>query len=127
MSKGWLTLEQRKARGNIRSITLPEGITEIGAFAFAGCAGLEAIAFPEKTLTVIEESAFEGCSRLAQVVIPDSVTSIGDYAFADCKGLQRIVISKAQSQNWKLVFARCRQFAGVVEWKEKLEAPDLSE
>ena len=65
---------------------IPEGVTEIGASAFAGRTDLTSIIIPA-SVTRIGASAFSGCSNLTNVVIPASVTYIGDKAFLGCNGL----------------------------------------
>jgi hypothetical protein len=45
------------------------------------------------TVTAIREFAFAG-SALTAVTIPNSVTSIGDRAFSECRGLTSITILK---------------------------------
>lgn len=70
--------------GGIASI--PEGITEIGASAFAGRTDLTSATIPD-SVTRIGASAFSECSNLTNVVIPASVTYIGDKAFFGCNGL----------------------------------------
>ena len=63
------------------SITIPDVVTAIPSYAFAGCTGLS-VTIPD-SVTSIGDSAFAGCTGLS-VTIPDSVTSIGDSAFAGC-------------------------------------------
>ena len=53
---------------DITVVIIPEGVTEIGSFAFYACKGM------------------------FSVTLPDSITSIGDYAFADCSGLTSVSI-----------------------------------
>ena len=65
---------------------IPEGVTEIGASAFAGRTDLASVTIPD-SVTRIGESAFSGCSNLTNVVIPASVTYIGSKAFFGCNGL----------------------------------------
>ncbi len=65
---------------------IPEGVTEIGASAFAGRTDLTSVTIPD-SVTRIGESAFSGCSNLTNVVIPASVTYIGSKAFIGCNGL----------------------------------------
>ena len=60
--------------------------------AFSGCKNLTSITIPNG-LTNIGESAFNGCENLTRITIPDSVTSIGDGAFWRCKSLT-IICSK---------------------------------
>lgn len=64
----------------ITSVTLHEGITEIGKYAFADCIGLTEITLPE-SLEKIGEDAFNSCSGISFVLIPENVTSIGYSAF----------------------------------------------
>ena len=51
------------------SIVLPDGCTEIGAKAFAACAGLRRVEIPA-SVAVIAEDAFEGCGNELVIVTP---------------------------------------------------------
>lgn len=64
---------------DLTSYEFPEGITEIGDFAFAR-SGLQSIVIPEG-VTKIGYGAFYHCDNLQSVQIPSSVTEIDDYAF----------------------------------------------
>ena len=75
----------------LKSITIGNGITEIGYCAFYGCNSLTSVTIPD-SVTSIGGSAFLGCSSLTSVTIPDSVTSIGGYAFEKCSSLESIII-----------------------------------
>jgi hypothetical protein len=72
-------------------IAIPEGVTEIGAFAFADCNQVKTITIPS-TVTKIGKSAFSGCKRVAELIIPDSVKSIGNEAFDGCSSLKAITL-----------------------------------
>ena len=63
-------------RDRLRSICLPEGLESIEAYAFCGCEALECVSLPEG-LRTIGKSAFEGCERLASVSLPESLRTIG--------------------------------------------------
>ena len=65
---------------NLQKVTLPEGLTEIGDYAFYGCYSLGNIELPS-TLTSIGRYAFNGCSDITEVTIPSAVTFIGKYAY----------------------------------------------
>ena len=68
----------------IKDLTIPNGVTEIKAYAFQGCSGLTSMTIPN-SVTSIGNSAFRYCSGLTSITIPNSVTSIYGGAFYDCK------------------------------------------
>ena len=63
----------------VTSVSLPKGITSIGANAFA-LTSIETIKIPN-TVKEISEWAFNGCSSLGNIVLPNSLTYIGKGAF----------------------------------------------
>ena len=71
---------------SINSITIGEGIIEIGARAFYDCDALVCILLPE-SLTTIGSEAFRSCDIFNSVILYDGVTSIGNSAFANCPKL----------------------------------------
>lgn len=76
---------------NLRSVTMPGSVTNIGQSAFADCEQLSDIEIPEGVLS-IENSAFYCCKSLRNVVIPDSVVSMGDGVFWECSSLETVTI-----------------------------------
>ena len=65
-----------------RTITIPEGVTAIGAKTFKGCQELVSVSIPN-TVTNIGSEAFAACGMLSTVTIPTSVTNIEKGAFND--------------------------------------------
>lgn len=65
-----------------RTITIPEGVTAIGAKTFKGCQDLVSVSIPN-TVTNIGSEAFAECGMLSTVTIPASVTNIEKGAFND--------------------------------------------
>ena len=74
----------------IKSISINEGVEKTGDNTFANLTNLKEVGLPEKSLTEIGRSAFEGCKNLKKIFIPDSVEKIGDYAFNGCTNLNDI-------------------------------------
>lgn len=70
----------------LRTIKLPQGITDIRDYAFNHCSSLTSIDFPV-ALNTIGSYAFFGCSPLKSIEIPSGVTGIGAGAFGDCSSL----------------------------------------
>ena len=64
----------------------PEGVTNIGCYAFANCSSLKSIVLPEG-LESLEACAFENCTELSDVTIPDSVGVIDVGVFEGCEKL----------------------------------------
>ncbi|MDR0505749.1 MAG: leucine-rich repeat domain-containing protein [Dysgonamonadaceae bacterium] len=77
--------------GRTGSFTIPESVTSIGGYAFAGCSGLSSIGIPN-SVERIDGYAFERCGGLNSVEIPNSVKSIGSSAFSYCSNLVSITI-----------------------------------
>lgn len=59
-----LTIEENAFENSgAQVVFIPEGCTEIGAYAFANCAKLQVIHIPA-SVTTIDTTAFDGCSRV---------------------------------------------------------------
>ena len=96
----------------MKSITIPESVTSIGAMAFRGCTGLTSIAIPE-SVTSIEFWAFSDCTGLTSVTIPQGVTSIGWGAFYGCIGLTSITIPESVTSISDYAFPCCSALKGI--------------
>jgi|GEM_PF-2532510 len=75
--------------GLLREITIPEGITVIGANAFHNCAALESVTLP-KSLRAIRSGAFSGCARLKTLNFTVTPELIALDAFQDTPQQQRM-------------------------------------
>lgn len=80
-----------KFRPDITTVEIAEGVTNIGACAFAGCTSLTTYNIP-KSATYLGRGAFEGCTKLTEVDVPDNIQRIGFRAFANCSSLRVIRI-----------------------------------
>ena len=75
----------------LKSLVIPDSVTNIGDYAFWGCKSLKSLVIPDG-VTSIGDCAFYDCESLKSLVIPDSVTSIGGRAFVGCTSLKSLVI-----------------------------------
>ena len=81
---GLKSIQQEAFRGSAaESIVLPDGCAEIGAKAFAACAGLRRVEIPA-SVAVIAEDAFEGCSHELVIVTPKGSAA---ESFAQAHGI----------------------------------------
>ena len=100
----------KEYKGTGGDVTIPEGVTSIGKFAFIDCSSLTSVKIPDG-VTSIGSRAFSRCARLTSVTIPDSVTSIGSSAFHDCSRLTSVAIPGSVTRIGDWAFRGCAGFA----------------
>jgi len=76
----------RNHRASIKSVTIEDGVTSIGAYAFSACPNLMSVSI-SNSVTSIEHFAFAGNAGLTDLSIPNSVTRVEKNAFSDCSNL----------------------------------------
>ena len=84
---------------HVESITIPSGVTSIGAYAFSGCTALKRLNSDTDGLfnlpvgvTEIQSYTFNGCSNLEEMAFATGckLETIGSYAFQGCVALTEI-------------------------------------
>ena len=78
-------IKNEASRKAIKTVVVPEGVTEIGEEAFRGCESIETIKLPD-TIKKISEFAFARCSKLKTINLPSKVKVEKDV-FSGCKTL----------------------------------------
>ena len=66
-------------------------VTKISSFAFQGCKGLKSVSLPEG-ITDLPNYSFSGCSSLTSITFGRGVKNVADYAFYVCPNLKYVVI-----------------------------------
>ncbi len=79
------------SRSSITAISIENGVTSIGDYAFAYCEKLASVNIPS-SVTSIGYQAFYNCTNLASLTIPSSVKSIGDCVTGSCTALETITV-----------------------------------
>ena len=94
---------------------IPNTVTSIGDYAFAGCRNLMGLTIPN-TVTSIGYNAFQYCSGLKEITIPNSVTKILSYTFADCTGLTSVNIPNTVTAIGWYAFTNCNELKDVYSY-----------
>ncbi|MBO5511008.1 MAG: leucine-rich repeat domain-containing protein [Clostridia bacterium] len=78
-----------KYQANINSVVVEDGITQIGAYAFAFCYNIKNVDLSDSVFR-IEEYAFTECTSLSYIFIPKETESINTAGFKYCRNLSNV-------------------------------------
>ena len=73
----------------LQNLQIPEGVTQVKSYAFAGADSVKYIALPT-TLEAIDYNAFDSCDGITTLTIPGNVARVGSSAFARCSNLKTL-------------------------------------
>ena len=93
------------ARASLTNVTIPDGVTSIGDFAFAWCFKLTSVTIPGSVTSMGFRMFYK--SGLRSTTIKDGVTSIGAYAFSECFSLAKVTIPSSVTNIGTAAFWQC--------------------
>ncbi len=96
----------------LKSVTLPENLTELGDYAFYHCTGVSGLEL-SGNMKKIGNYTFAECSALTEMILPVSIESIGSYSFKDCIGLRNLSIPPKVTSIGGYTFSGCTSLAGL--------------
>lgn len=96
-----------RGHGEIKTVSIPDTVTDIGEFVFDGCSQLRSITLPA-ALTGIWPYAFARCG-IEQITIPEGVQTIASFTFKDCKILKRAEFLGRMKKVRDYAFCGCRK------------------
>ncbi|MBO5134332.1 MAG: leucine-rich repeat domain-containing protein [Bacteroidaceae bacterium] len=96
----------------LASITIPESVTSIGLGAFSGCSSLTSITIPQGVMS-FGSSVFSGCSSLTSITIPENVMSIRDWAFYGCSSLTSVTLPESLTSIGDYAFSGCSSLSSI--------------
>ena len=73
----------------LTEINIPSGVEEIGEYAFLDCISLQELEIPA-SVAEIEPNAFSGCQSLSTLTLNEGLKKIGAGAFGGCTSLTSI-------------------------------------
>ena len=96
-----------RGHAEIRSVKIPETVTDIGEFAFDGCSSLQSIHLPDSLLNIWQYAFVR--SGLTEIAIPGQVRSIMPFTFKDCRQLRKFTCGPDLKKIYAWAFLGCTQ------------------
>ena len=91
---------------NLTSVTIAPSVQKIGAHAFDGCESLVSFALPAAVHT-IGVNAFFGCHALTEVTFGEGLVTVDVYAFSFCSSLTAVTLPDGVKTVGNYAFAYC--------------------
>lgn len=104
--------EVKVRTADIRSLVIPEGVTEIPDMGFNPCLSLERVTLPN-SLVSIGHNAFSDAERLTELRLPDGLKTIGYGAFSNCTSLTTVYIPDSVTEIGTGAFSGCTSLINV--------------
>ena len=93
-------------RGDITSVTMNDGVQNIGHRAFYGCVKMSDVRIPE-SVTRLGYAAFYNCDTLNHVLVPGQITEMFSMVFASSDNLRVVTLHGSFTAIPDSVFYRC--------------------
>lgn len=81
----------------LKTVTVPEGVTELKGAAFAYCVAMQQVTLPS-TMKTLGDHCFYSCAVLAEINIPEGVTTLGEQCFYNCVALLDLTLPASISK-----------------------------
>lgn len=104
---------------SIKSVKLPDSITQIGQYAFKECSNIEGEFKLPPNLTTLGSYAFYGCEKMESIEIPASMQTIYQSTFEKCTSLTTVILHEGlinignPTSGYGDVFAKCSSLTKI--------------
>lgn len=98
---------------SLKEVDIPDSVTRIGKRVFEDCTSLQTVALPDG-ITCIREGTFRGCSGLKSVQFPNALSSIEDSAFHGCFYLESVNFPDSLTSIGENAFHDCTSLVSLV-------------
>ena len=123
-------------RSEVETITIGSNVTRLMDLlrtnSYGGTVALKSITIPDN-VTQIDESTFYDCKNLTEVTIPAGVVCIKPYLFANCTSLKEVRFEGVLNQIRYEIFRNCTSLEKVyyggteAQWNNELSREDDNE
>lgn len=96
----------------LKSVVVPDTVTNIGAAAFEYCESLEEISLPHG-LKIIDYNTFKLCTSLRKIELPAKTAVIRSFAFSKCGSLETAVLPEMLCVIYNGAFEDCVNLSDV--------------
>lgn len=96
----------------IFKLSINEGVTSIGDYAFMDCNKLSIVTI-SNSVEHINNNAFYYCTNLSTVIMGNSIENIGDYVFYKCSGLTSVTIPNSVTSVGRNAFGYCKNLTSI--------------
>ncbi len=96
----------------LKSVVVPDSVTNIGAAAFEYCERLEEIVLP-RSLKIIDYNTFKLCGSLRRIEFPAKIAVIRSFAFLLCASLEEAVLPEMLCVIYNGAFEDCASLREV--------------
>ncbi len=97
----------------LEKLNVSGSLVNINESAFEDCTSLFEVVFSGDGLRVIADGAFKNCVSLTEIVLPSKVDYIGESAFEGCTSLESVVIGERTSLIEDNAFRGCSSLESV--------------
>ena len=98
---------------DLKSVTIPAGVTAIEGSAFSGCTSLDSLTFDGHNVLSVGNSAFYGCVKLKDIDLPNEVERICSSAFSGCTALDGIRLPDFLNRLDSYAFQNCTSLSAI--------------
>ncbi len=95
----------------LSSVTLPETVAFFGLGAFA-ISDVTMVNIPQ-AVTILPESCFADCTKMADIQVPSHVKTIGKMAYYGCTGATNITLAEGVETIGEMAFFDCNKLTEV--------------
>lgn len=103
---GGLDYEIMGSYPNIKKITIPDTIEEIGDFAFVFFPGVEKLDLPDN-LKSLGKGVFATMTSLKEIEIPKNITVLKECLFQECENLEKVELNNNITEIQEKAFMSC--------------------